>query len=841
MIERLTNYQIVIHFIEQSVLMMNTAITFVNPQSLEAIIPSISCLKFLLWTPHEDLLSSLSKHADDVQSFFPSPSTISDLPTTSHLIFEMVTYLHANGFSKQALCLLGWLRIVIRLYYPSEALPKYCLAILVRTHYTAYSILREGGWVTEASSLHTHPSAASYLEYLRDVIHHKIGLPELLRLQTNKQGAPTSLVMEDFHSELEVEGYMLSIIASQMISVGVFDLSRAITSSSSLPTPNARLIFLLVREYLHRGCFEEALALLLESTDTIISNGGISDLADGLELTRLAYSNLRQYEEALTMSQSTYHDISKTVKSFSKDNVKPLLRSVSRSATSTATTIQSNEGPSIQLVEGYLAIAETYILAIKEVCTHQKDLKYVTSLIDTVDQIMEEVEPYFENSIEAIEVYSMGCTTIYDLILYSNHLFDERSSSEYSVLHKNSLEKTTINLDRAILLLLRIYQSIPVEDRFVTYAGSTRRLALNIEQKLSYCLIQSVLMHLNLSSRNNEVLTVGMLRESQLSGLNAVDKYLLISKPSDLFIISDFEPPELFIAKSQLTKALGMSSIYPGRVSVLLNYCAVLRFYHTNVGQFLWSYDLTPSEDECLKALTPELSRIKSELESHLQHFISNYDYVSALKACEGMVKVAGVRDVASSVKAILLYQSLTSRSALSDLALRLLPQRSEVSCFWRTIQREFDYPTIPYPVNTQLQANILKLRYLSPGWRRLDINSDPLTILGSLAKGSYILSLQFNPDWSFLFIASGRCDDVSAWNVQKIDIDGDFRREILTLLDRHHRWRAEVQRFNVTHPSILRSMSHDSSHQVNNMSVDTDEVDDDMLARFETVEAVER
>ena len=88
--------------------------------------------------------------------------------------------------------------------------------------------------------------------------------------------------------------------------------------------------------------------------------------------------------------------------------------------------------------------------------------------------------------------------------------------------------------------------------------------------------------------------------------------------------------------------------------------------------------------------------------------------------------------------------------------------------------------------------------------------------------------------------IAYGRIEDLSDWNIQKIDVDDQYRREILDLIDRHRRWRAEVQRFVVNHPSILRSTTDDTSIEFKKLSMDRDEIND-FQANLESVDTIER
>jgi hypothetical protein len=304
-------------------------------------------------------------------------------------------------------------------------------------------------------------------------------------------------------------------------------------------------------------------------------------------------------------------------------------------------------------------------------------------------------------------------------------------------------------------------------------------------------------------------------KEDTTIEINAADKYLETTKSEVDFKLSDFKTPLIFksiqLAASAIKNCEGCG--YGIESNNYFSTSDIMRMAGSGIFDEVWSREIiTDSENPDENPVVPvssisiDAENARSILEVKTTNSIMNRKFEAASIGACTLVDTFGFANVNQSVCWLLHLQSIASREWLLNIWRDSLIPTSETACSLGRLENLEKQLTPTYASKLQIDVELSFLNSSNSSWRRLDVSSNPATILSKLPTSIVVLSIQFCPRLKTLYACAGvpsqtsvNADNFTAggsWTVDKIDLSEDSRRILQTLKKEHALWREDLTKF---------------------------------------------
>ena len=322
-------------------------------------------------------------------------------------------------------------------------------------------------------------------------------------------------------------------------------------------------------------------------------------------------------------------------------------------------------------------------------------------------------------------------------------------------------------LTKAEHILVRRISLIPIDEKFLLGTSNTvQRISNRPEEILSEISLLLARDHLQLAKMTDELKYVSLKKED-LAKLSVVERYLVTSTPSTRLTRSDLLLPKTLSSLEKTLKIVDKRGILDATV---LESCALLQaLLGTELGHYLWSSEVTELESPVLQS---NCSELQHRLSKCVEESLQSKQHSNLLLASDILSTSYGKRDSYQCALWLLLYQSLAVRSHLTQLG---------------------KSASLSYSINYSNVLEVAKETSLC------------LSIIPN--KSTFILSAQFNEDFSQLYLVFGKAASTSSsdWYVEKVNFSETQRRNLIALKERHSNWIQSTLKFVATHSNTLK------------------------------------
>ena len=279
-----------------------------------------------------------------------------------------------------------------------------------------------------------------------------------------------------------------------------------------------------------------------------------------------------------------------------------------------------------------------------------------------------------------------------------------------------------------------------------------------------------------------------------------VEEFLLATEQPKQFVEDDFSTPHLFKAV-QVARAVETSMLDTPSVSeaaaCLVATCEFSQMKGANLLSSAWALQISSHvANETLQYAT-DLELIKASLITRVRQCSSLSQFEIAGEGSLALVEILGQRNAKEAAMWLLQYQGIQARSWMFSVWKAALNPASQIA---NTLNRMQDL-SASTSINTtnQALADVHLLNNLNTAWKRLDVTSDPPSIIARLPDSTFVLCIQADPLLKTLYVAAGSNGNLSTWCVDKILLSEAFKQKLNMLQEEHAIWITECSRFVAT------------------------------------------